>query len=165
MLRNYAGATGVKNGYTVAARGSFVGSATRNGHSYIAVVMRAEGSTWHETTALLDWAFANAGQAKPVGTLIRPGELTSMIGPGLADGSVSAATSTPTPASGEGDGGTLRGALPTQNSLSQPASSGRAGRLLLIGAAMALVLIALVAGRSGRSGWRSDSGRRSRHRG
>ena len=166
MLRNYVGATGVKNGYTVAAHGSFVGSATRNGHSYIAVVMRADGSTWHEATALLDWAFANAAKAKPVGVLIKPGELHGMIGPGHPDdGSVSAATSTPSPAavagagSGSGDGGTLRGALPAQTSLSQPAASGRGGKLLLAGAALALVLIALVAGRSG---WRPRTSGRGR---
>ncbi len=165
MLRNYDGATGVKNGYTVAAHGSFVGSATRKGHSYIAVVMRADGSTWHETTALLDWAFAHGGQAQPVGELVRPGELPSMTGPGLNDGTISAGR-TPAPApAGAGAGADLRGALPaTSTSLSAPAAAGRNGRILLVGAAIALVLIAFVVGRRPRFGFAGSGRGRSRTR-
>jgi D-alanyl-D-alanine carboxypeptidase (penicillin-binding protein 5/6) len=72
LLRNYEGATGVKNGYTVAARGSFVGSATRDGHRYVVTLVRAEGSTWHQAADLLDWAFAAGPTARPVGTLVGP---------------------------------------------------------------------------------------------
>ncbi|NLT53534.1 MAG: D-alanyl-D-alanine carboxypeptidase [Actinomycetales bacterium] len=72
LLRNYPGATGVKNGYTVQARGSFVGSATRGGRSYVAVVLRAKGSTWHMARDLLDWAFLAGRSARPVGVLVPP---------------------------------------------------------------------------------------------
>lgn len=72
LLRNYPGATGVKNGYTVAARGSFVGSASRDGRRYVVTVVRAEGITWHLARELLDWAFANGEAASPVGVLVDP---------------------------------------------------------------------------------------------
>ncbi len=78
LIYNTPGATGVKNGYTVAARGAFVGSATRHGHSYLAVVLRTEGSTWHATNDLLEWAFAHGGQARPVGTLITPDQARAL---------------------------------------------------------------------------------------
>jgi D-alanyl-D-alanine carboxypeptidase (penicillin-binding protein 5/6) len=75
LLRNVDGATGVKNGYTVTARGSFVGSAARGGHRYLAVVLRMEGSGWHATRDLLEWAFAEGRAARRVGVLVRPGEV------------------------------------------------------------------------------------------
>jgi D-alanyl-D-alanine carboxypeptidase (penicillin-binding protein 5/6) len=75
LLRNYPGATGVKNGFTELARGAFVGSAQRAGHRYVVTLLHAEGSTWHEAAALLDWAFA-AGARRPttagIGRLVDP---------------------------------------------------------------------------------------------
>jgi serine-type D-Ala-D-Ala carboxypeptidase (penicillin-binding protein 5/6) len=165
LLYNLPGATGVKNGYTVAARGSYVGTATRNGHSYIAVVLRAEGSTWHETADLLEWAFAHAGQATAVGTLVKPGELPAMIGPALGDSSVSAAGGQLAGGGTPGGGNSsLRAALPSaQTSLSKPLLSGRAGQLGLAAAGIALVGMAFLAGRRpllNRMGGRSTSGTR-----
>ena len=72
LLRNYDGATGVKNGFTDIARGSFVGSATRGGRSYIVTLMRTEGRNWHDAAALLDWAFAAGSSLRPVGRLADP---------------------------------------------------------------------------------------------
>ena len=72
LLRNYDGATGVKNGFTDLARGSFVGSATRGGRSYIVTLMRTEGRNWHDAAALLDWAFAAGSGLRPVGRLADP---------------------------------------------------------------------------------------------
>jgi D-alanyl-D-alanine carboxypeptidase (penicillin-binding protein 5/6) len=163
LLRNYRGSVGVKNGYTVAARGSFVGAATRGGRTYLVVVMRAEGSTWHQAVDLLDWAFANGKQARPVGTLVRPGELTAKIGPAVGDdGLALGVAATPAPAAGDDDStdSSLRGALPAaQANLAQPATSGWPGKILLAVAALALVALAfvvgrrpLLAGRFGRSG-------------
>jgi serine-type D-Ala-D-Ala carboxypeptidase (penicillin-binding protein 5/6) len=63
LLHNYPGATGVKNGYTVAAGGAFIGSATRSGHSYVVTVLHSDGNTWREVAALLDWAFAHGAAA------------------------------------------------------------------------------------------------------
>jgi D-alanyl-D-alanine carboxypeptidase (penicillin-binding protein 5/6) len=73
LLANYAGALGVKNGYTVAARGSFVGAAERDGHRYVVTLLKSEAPTWKHTAALLDWAFANGSQVQPVGSLEPPG--------------------------------------------------------------------------------------------
>lgn len=54
LLGSYTGATGIKNGYTIAAGGSFVGSATRGGRSYVAAVLRADGRTSDMAAKLLD---------------------------------------------------------------------------------------------------------------
>lgn len=72
LLAGYPGTTGLKNGWTSQAGGSFVGTATRDGRSYVAVVLRADTSVWQATTALLDWAFAAGGRARAVGTLNVP---------------------------------------------------------------------------------------------
>ena len=40
LLLNYRGAIGVKTGWTTKARGTFVGAATRGGHTLVATVMR-----------------------------------------------------------------------------------------------------------------------------
>jgi len=69
LLFNYPGATGVKNGYTTAAGGSYIGSATRGGKSYLVTMLRADTNTWRATAELLDWAFAAGPSAQPVGTL------------------------------------------------------------------------------------------------
>jgi D-alanyl-D-alanine carboxypeptidase (penicillin-binding protein 5/6) len=145
LLRNYAGSIGVKNGYTVAARGSFVGAATRGGRTYLVVVMRAEGSTWHMAEDMLDWAFANGQKARPVGTLVKPGELTAKPGPAVGDDGQ--ALSAPSP--GATEGGSVRGALPVaQAGLNNPTSSSWTGKLLLALAALALISIAFILGGS-----------------
>jgi serine-type D-Ala-D-Ala carboxypeptidase (penicillin-binding protein 5/6) len=148
LLRNVPGADGVKNGYTDAARGSFVGSATRNGHHYITVVMRAEGNTWHESRDLLEWAFAAGPKARPVGRLVTPGELPAMIGPTTGDGGVGLGATGGSPApSPPGGPGTLHGALPVAGtSLSSADAGGTAGDRSLIAACLALALLAGVLG-------------------
>jgi serine-type D-Ala-D-Ala carboxypeptidase (penicillin-binding protein 5/6) len=69
LLYNYPGATGIKNGYTEAAGASFVGSATRNGHSYVVALLKTDVNSWKLSASLLDWAFATGGRAAPVGVL------------------------------------------------------------------------------------------------
>jgi D-alanyl-D-alanine carboxypeptidase (penicillin-binding protein 5/6) len=69
LLLNYRGAIGVKTGWTTKARGTFVGAATRDGHTLIATVMHTKFASWEESRALLDWGFANAAAAHPVGSL------------------------------------------------------------------------------------------------
>jgi D-alanyl-D-alanine carboxypeptidase (penicillin-binding protein 5/6) len=75
LLANYAGAIGVKNGYTVAARWSVAGAATRGGRTYVVTALTRGDGSWRPTAALLDWAFAHGGQARAVGRLVSPGEL------------------------------------------------------------------------------------------
>jgi D-alanyl-D-alanine carboxypeptidase (penicillin-binding protein 5/6) len=72
LLAGYPGMVGGKNGYTVAAQASYVGAATRNGHTIIVAVMRDQPNFWDEVKALLDWGFAADGVASPVGNLVGP---------------------------------------------------------------------------------------------
>ncbi len=72
LLATFPGATGVKNGWTDRALGSFVGSATRGGHSYVVTLLHAKGVTWTMARALLEWAFAAGPRATPVGMLVPP---------------------------------------------------------------------------------------------
>ncbi|GAA0387705.1 hypothetical protein Acor_74200 [Acrocarpospora corrugata] len=72
LLWTYDGMVGVKNGWTSKAMGSFVGAATRDGHTVIVAIMRHEGSFWGEVADLLDWGFANRGKVTPVGALVDP---------------------------------------------------------------------------------------------
>ncbi len=70
LLRTYQGALGIKNGYTVAARASFVGAAERDGHTLVVTLMRADPKVWQEGGQLLDWGFAAlAAGTQPVGSL------------------------------------------------------------------------------------------------
>lgn len=149
LLRNMPGATGVKNGYTVAARGSFVGSATRGGHTYVAVVLRAEGSTWHESRDLLEWAFAHGSRARPVGELVQPGELPAKIGPAVGAGGhtlSAAAGPTPSPVAPQAPGG-LRGALPSASTtLTAPVADAPGGKGWLTAALIVVTLLVGVVG-------------------
>jgi D-alanyl-D-alanine carboxypeptidase (penicillin-binding protein 5/6) len=72
LLTNYPGAIGIKNGYTVAAQATFVGAATRNGHTLVVTLMHAAPSVWKEAERLLDWGFAAIGHVQPVGQLVDP---------------------------------------------------------------------------------------------
>lgn len=82
LLRSYEGALGIKNGYTVAARASFVGAAERDGHTLVVALMRAEPRVWAEGGELLDWGFAalDAG-VRPVGSLAPPVEPSPVADP------------------------------------------------------------------------------------
>lgn len=59
----YPGAIGVKTGYMPEAGHCLVGAATRNGHTFIAIVLKTFADTpsasADETRKLLDWGFAN----------------------------------------------------------------------------------------------------------
>jgi D-alanyl-D-alanine carboxypeptidase (penicillin-binding protein 5/6) len=71
LLTRYAGSIGVKGGYTVAARHTFVAAAQRDGHRIIVTVMHAE-QLYADLTALLDWGFAADGHTPVVGRLVDP---------------------------------------------------------------------------------------------
>ncbi|MEU4697091.1 D-alanyl-D-alanine carboxypeptidase family protein [Nonomuraea dietziae] len=72
LLWRYKGMVGVKNGWTSKALGSFVGAATRDGHTIIVTIMRHEGYFWEEVEDLLDWGFAARAKGRPVGRLVDP---------------------------------------------------------------------------------------------
>lgn len=72
LLASYPGDIGVKNGYTIAAQATYVGAATRHGHTIIVTMMHARPNFWADARALLDWGFAADGKVRPVGTLVGP---------------------------------------------------------------------------------------------
>ncbi|SEG35327.1 D-alanyl-D-alanine carboxypeptidase (penicillin-binding protein 5/6) [Thermomonospora echinospora] len=71
----YRGMIGGKNGFTLAAGQTFVGAAQRDGRTIIVTLMNGE-NLWPDTTELLDWGFAYAGKASPVGVLVDPVDTT-----------------------------------------------------------------------------------------
>jgi D-alanyl-D-alanine carboxypeptidase (penicillin-binding protein 5/6) len=102
LLANYAGAIGIKNGFTLAAQATFIGAATRGGHTIIATLMHSTVGTqvWREDAALLDWGFAAEGKVTPVGQLVSPDgpPMPSALASGSASGAA-AATTSPAPKS------------------------------------------------------------------
>jgi serine-type D-Ala-D-Ala carboxypeptidase (penicillin-binding protein 5/6) len=68
----YRGMIGGKNGWTSHALGSFVGAATRGGHTIIIALMHAQSDFWGDARSLLDWGFAHRASVKPVGALVDP---------------------------------------------------------------------------------------------
>ncbi len=73
LLATYDGALGIKNGYTTRAKASFVGAATRNGHTLLVTLMRTQPRVHVEAAALLDWGFAAVSRGtQPIGTLVDP---------------------------------------------------------------------------------------------
>jgi D-alanyl-D-alanine carboxypeptidase (penicillin-binding protein 5/6) len=73
LLWNYDGAIGIKNGYTIKARATFVGAATRGGRTLIVTLMKTNPRYWPEAAALLNWGFAaSAKGVPPVGQLVDP---------------------------------------------------------------------------------------------
>jgi D-alanyl-D-alanine carboxypeptidase (penicillin-binding protein 5/6) len=72
LLTSYRGAIGVKNGYTVAAQATYVGAATRGGHTLIVTLLHAQPYFWNEARDLLSWGFAARGHVVPVGQLVDP---------------------------------------------------------------------------------------------
>ena len=71
LLTRYPGNIGIKTGYTLKARRTYVGAARRNGRTLVVTLLKAETS-YPDATALLDWGFANAGRVTPVGRLVDP---------------------------------------------------------------------------------------------
>lgn len=144
LLTRYPGATGVKNGYTTAAGGAFVGSASRNGHHYLVTLLNAQGSTWQQTERLLTWAFAVAPQTTPVGRLVAPGEVRAAPAGQLA--------STGPPATN--DPGTTTGDHAGQDRTAASATSRngdtRTSLLVMIGAGGLALIGASLVGRRGR---------------
>jgi D-alanyl-D-alanine carboxypeptidase (penicillin-binding protein 5/6) len=124
LIYNYPGAIGVKNGWTSTTGGSFIGAATRGGHTYLVTVLAADPETWHMCAALLDWAFRTA----PVGS--------SDVGQLVSGPDPQGALTTPRPTAGA-DGGVGRatsasGALASSGSIPATAVAG-AGVVALIG--------------------------------
>ena len=74
LLFNYPGAIGIKNGYTVAAKFTYVEAATRGGKTYLLTEMASTQASWRPAAAMLDWAFAHGASLAPIGELVAPGK-------------------------------------------------------------------------------------------
>jgi len=72
LLTTYPGDIGVKNGYTVAAEGTYVGAATRHGVTILVTLMHANPNFWPMAQSLLNWGFHAVGKVRPVGVLVQP---------------------------------------------------------------------------------------------
>jgi D-alanyl-D-alanine carboxypeptidase (penicillin-binding protein 5/6) len=141
LLHNYRGAIGVKNGYTIAAKFSYVEAATRGGKTYLVTEMDSPQGSWHPAAALLDWAFAHGSSVTPIGELVEPVETVETT----ASTPPVAATSTPTVAAAG------RPRSPPTTSAGEPAL------LVWIGIAGGIIALALI----GAWAWRNISaGRR-----
>ena len=80
LLYNYPGAIGIKNGYTVKAGATFIGAATRGGHTLLVTVLHARARVWPEVAHLLDWGFAaESAAAGPLGRLPDPPAVRSPL--------------------------------------------------------------------------------------
>ena len=84
LARSYAGGTGLKNGYTRAAGGAYVGTADRDGRRYVATVLRSQGQPWEHARDLLDWAYATGTAATPVAVLSGPELPAALVARGAA---------------------------------------------------------------------------------
>jgi D-alanyl-D-alanine carboxypeptidase (penicillin-binding protein 5/6) len=85
LLYRYDGALGIKNGYTNAARASFIGAAEQGGRRLVVTLMKADPRVFDEAVKLLDWGFS-AGAATPVGELVQPAPSPTPAPAALADG-------------------------------------------------------------------------------
>jgi serine-type D-Ala-D-Ala carboxypeptidase (penicillin-binding protein 5/6) len=74
LLFNYAGALGVKTGYTTLARNTFIGAAKRGGHTLVVTLMNSPHGVTEDASTLLTWGFKYHDALRPVGTLVKPSQ-------------------------------------------------------------------------------------------
>jgi len=72
MLTTYPGTMGVKTGYTTQGKNTYIGAATRDGHTIIITLMHLTYGRDALATQLFDWGFAADGKVQPIGTLVKP---------------------------------------------------------------------------------------------
>jgi D-alanyl-D-alanine carboxypeptidase (penicillin-binding protein 5/6) len=72
LLTTYRGDIGGKNGYTVAAQGTYVGIARRHGQTIVVTLLHAYPNFWPMARSLLNWGFHANGKVQPIGTLVKP---------------------------------------------------------------------------------------------
>ena len=77
LLYNYPGAIGIKTGYTIAAKFTYVAAATRGGKTYLVTQMASPQGSWRPVAAMLDWAFAHGASVTPIGKLVEPNDATA----------------------------------------------------------------------------------------
>ena len=128
--RYYEGIIGGKTGYTSLAGNTLVTGVERDGVRLVAVVMKAQGSHYTDTKAMLDYAFANYGRLtgkadsrQPEGSPASP-EKQTPVGPGVSNptgGQNPAGPGTPNPSGGQNPAGS---GTPNHSGGQNPAGSG-----------------------------------------
>jgi D-alanyl-D-alanine carboxypeptidase (penicillin-binding protein 5/6) len=93
LLGSYDGAIGLKTGYTTEAGHTLVAAAERDGTRLVVTVLGAEGRAEPVAAALLDWGFASAGTAEPVGVLVTPEDVAAAAEAQVEDEAVDPAAS------------------------------------------------------------------------
>jgi len=158
LLYNYDGTIGVKNGYTTAAKRTFISAVTRGGKTYLLSEMYGLDPSWHTQAAMYDWAFRYGSKANAVGELVAPGTVTepptstpSPTSPGLQSPDASDPEGVDRPNGAVAGHGAAAAALPSSQLLPTPV----APWVGLSGLAAALLLVVLLALRT--------SSRRARH--
>jgi D-alanyl-D-alanine carboxypeptidase (penicillin-binding protein 5/6) len=103
LLYNYEGTIGIKNGYTSAAKRTFISAVSRGGKRYILTEMHGLDPSWRAQAAMYDWAFRYGERATPVGSLVEPGTVTEP--PALPSATTAAvpAPGSPAPPQAAGD--------------------------------------------------------------
>lgn len=151
--RYYEGIIGGKTGYTSKAGNTLVTGAQRNGVRLIAVVMKASGSHYTDTIAMLDYGFANyeklTGGSQSGTVTPGTGSQSGVVTPGAGNQSEAVM-----PGNGNSQGtqevpGTSSGpsGIPSQNTSSVPGESGSAGPGSQTG---------IPEGAGGSQGWKQD---------
>jgi serine-type D-Ala-D-Ala carboxypeptidase (penicillin-binding protein 5/6) len=79
LLGSYAGAVGLKTGFTTLSGHTIVAAANRDGAQLVAVVLGGEGRAESAASALFDWAFALPGDVAPIGQLVTPTEVAAAV--------------------------------------------------------------------------------------
>lgn len=72
LLTTYSGTIGVKTGYTTQGKNTYVGAATRNGHTIIITMMHLPYGRDALAIKLLNWGFRARGKVTPIGVLVEP---------------------------------------------------------------------------------------------
>ena len=81
LLTSYSGAIGVKTGYTTQGKNTYVGAATRNGHTIIITMMYLPYGRDALAVKLLNWGFKARGKVTPIGVLVEPLEGAANLTP------------------------------------------------------------------------------------
>jgi serine-type D-Ala-D-Ala carboxypeptidase (penicillin-binding protein 5/6) len=79
LLASYAGAVGLKTGFTTLSGHTIVAAANRDGTQLVAVVLGGENRAESAASALFDWAFALPGDVAPIGQLVTPTEVAAAV--------------------------------------------------------------------------------------
>ncbi len=77
LLDSYAGALGVKTGYTSLSGHTFIGAAERDGHRLVVTVLNSTTRAWQAAATLLDWGFASSSTGAAVGSLVTPEDVAA----------------------------------------------------------------------------------------